>query len=197
MAYNDTIVTMFAKIRALTDDVLQSTSEVFTYSTSGIFTIAEPRVSAVTETRINGAALVTGQTSTFNALTNTVTVVNSAFVSGDIVSVTYTYSKKSDLELFNYIQAALVWLSIYNEKVETYKLTSNGTIVPSPSGKELDLICVIAAILIQPDYISYKTASMSVTYPTKATKEDKIKDMVTCFHSGIGVIGIIEFDTIV
>jgi len=193
MAYNDTMIIMLQKIRALTEDFVQSSTEVFRYETSNVFTIQEPRVSAMTEVLINGNELQSGQSAEFDILNNDVTIVNDAFVSGDIITVKYTFSQTSDAELVEYIRAALIWLSIYDSDTETYKLSTVGTIVPLPKGKTLDLICIVASILIKPDYNSYKTSNMSVTYPNKFTKEEKIKDMIQTFKSGIGVAIVSEW----
>lgn len=195
MAYNDSIILMFEKIRALTEDFVQSNTEVFTYESSKIFTLAEPRIISVIETLFNGVEPQSGQSATFDATTNDITIVNDDLVANDVISIKYTFSQLSDSELFSYIRAALVWLSIYDNSSETYKLSTSGLIIPTPSPKTIDLVCIIAAILIKPDYISYKTSNMSITYPTKITKEEKIQDMVQGFKSGIGVIGIIEYDT--
>jgi hypothetical protein len=194
MAYNTALLLMIEKIRALTEDFVQSSTEVFTYETSGIFTLAEPRIVDITSTLINGAEPFSSQSATFDPLTNKITIFNEEAASGDIIEVTYTFSKYSDSELVEYIRAALIWLSIYDSSVESYKISPQGLIIPTVTAKQNDLICMIASVLIKPDYISYKTSTMSVTYPTKATKEDKIKDLIQTFTYGTGVIGIIEWD---
>jgi len=194
MAYNDVMLSMIQKIRALTEDFVQTSTEVFTYETSGVFTLAEPRIVEVTETLINGQEIHSSQSAEFDATTNKITVFSEEFESGDIVEVTYSFCKSSDAELVEYIRAALVWLSVYDSEQSSYKITTAGTIVPTPTDKTLNLVCIIASILIKPDYISYKTGNMAVTYPTKATKEEKILDSIQLFRTGIGVIGIIEYD---
>lgn len=196
MAYIDTVVVMFQKIRALTEDFVQSSTEVFVYETSNIFTLSEPRVIDMTQVLLNGQDLQSGQSADYDDTNNDITVVNEDFVSGDIVTVKYTYAKTSDLELLEYIRAALVWLTIYDSDSNSFKLSQSGLIIPTPKDKTLDLICIIASILIKPDYISYRTGNMAVTYPTKATKEEKILDSIQIFKTGIGVIGIIEYNKI-
>jgi hypothetical protein len=120
--------------------------------------------------------------------------VNEDFVSGDVVEFTYTFNDFNDTEIFEYIRAALVMLNVYGGTKENFVIYDSGLIAPTPEDKKLDIICVIASILIKPDYISYKTSNMSVTYPTKSTKEEKIDLLVKDFQSGIGAIGIIEWN---
>ena len=195
MAYNTSMTEMIQKLRALTEDFTQSSIEVFTYETSNIFTLTEPRIAEITSVLINGLEAESAEwTYEFDATTNKLTITNSEFESGDSIEVQFTFSKLSDTELFEHIRAALVWLSIYDEKSIAHKLLATGTIVPTPDAKPLDLICIIASILIKPDYISYKTGNMSVTYPTKMTKEEKIQSTVTTFNTGIGVVRIIKYD---
>jgi len=199
MAYNDDMLLMIQKIRALTEDFVQNSTEVFTYETSGIFTLAEPRIAEIVSVLINGAEPVSAEwTYDFDADTNKLTITNPDFASGDVIEVTYSFSKTSNGELVEYIRAALVWLSIYSSEEVSYKISTAGTIIPSPSAKTLDLICLLAAILIKPDYISYKTGNMAVTYPTgtaKLSKEDKILETIQVFKTGIGVVKIIEYNS--
>jgi hypothetical protein len=194
MAYSDAILLMMEKIRALTEDFPQSATEAFTYETSNVFTLAEPRIIAVSEILINGQEMGSGQSATYDVTTNKVTVINPDFEVDDVVTVEYTFGKSSNSELFEYIRAALVWSSIYDSASPTYKLLSSGTIVPALAPKQVDMICIVASILIKPDYISYKTSNMSVTYPSKLSKEDKISQTIQTFQSGIGVVKVVTWD---
>ena len=196
MAYNDTMLNMIQKIRAITEDFEQTTSETFTYEDSNIFTIAEPRVGEIVEdgVKINGADLSSLQDYDFDPSTNDITVTNDDFESGDIVKVTYTFYKQTASEIFEYVRSALVFLSIYDNSVPTYKLSTSGMIIPSPFTKDLDLICMIASILIKPDFVSYKTSNMSVVYPTKMTKEEKIEKLIKKLKYGIGTTVIASWD---
>jgi hypothetical protein len=194
MAYSENMNAMIKKIRALTEDFGKSAVEVFNYETSGVFTLSEPRVSEVTKTLINGHDIQSGQSSTFDSTTNKVTVVNEEFASGDVIEFTYKYNDLSDSEIFEYVRSALVFLSVYGGSTDAYKMYSSGTLAPTPEDKKIDLICVIASILIKPDYSSYKTTNMTVTYPIKMTKEEKIEKLIGDFQAGIGVIGVIEWN---
>jgi hypothetical protein len=194
MAYTETMLSMIAKIRAITEDFTKTTSETFTYEDSNIFTIAEPKVNSVVDVLINGQELQSTQGYEFDPTTNDLIIVNEEYISGDITKVTYTYTNHSDSELFEYIRSALVFMSIYDKNVTSYKLSSSGLIIPSPAVKDLDLICMIASILIKPDFVSYKTSNMSIVYPTKFTKEEKIEKLIQKQKYGTGVVGMVYWD---
>lgn len=194
MAYNATILEMIAKIKAIVEDFGDQSSEAFPYENSTIFTISEPRVQELVEVLINGSELHSGQSAEFDPVTNDLTITNDEFENGDIVKAVYTFSKNSNAEYFEYIRAALVFLSIYDHSAETYKLSSNGIIIPSISDKDVNLVCMIASILIKPDYVTYKTTNMQITYPTKLTKEEKIEDLITKIRFGTGFVLIAEWN---
>jgi hypothetical protein len=194
MAYNTSILSMINKIRAITEDFAQNSSEVFSYEDSNIFVLSEPRISEILSITLNGSELESGQSSEFNEDSNELTIVDD-LESGDIIKVIYKFYNKSDSELYNYIVSALVFLSVFDTSASTYKLSSEGTIIPSPSDKDKELICMIASILIKPDFISYKTSNMQITYPTKMTKEEKIEEIIRKLRFGTGVVLIAQWDS--
>ena len=194
MALDPTMVTMIHKTRALSEDMLNHSVEVFTYSNSPIWTLAEPHIFAITQVLLNGNTLISGQGFSWNPVSNKITFTGIDFVTTDVIEVDYSFTKYSDTEIMEYIRAALVWLSIYDYSTDTFHLRTDGIIVPTPEPKTLDLVCIIASILIKPNYIHYRMPNLAINYPNKMTQEEKIRDIITYFKRGVGVVQIIEWN---
>ena len=192
--YDASATSMIKKVRALCEDLEQSSLEMFTYSTSNIFTLAEPHISTIDTVLVNSQALQSGEAATFDASTNKITISGVDFSSGDYIEVNYAFTKYSDSEVLEYIRAALVWMSIYDYSTETYTLRSDGIIIPSPHPKTIDLVCIIASILIKPNYIHYRMPNLAVNYPSRMTQEEKIAAIINRFKHGVGVVEIIQWN---
>ncbi|GEM_PF-1378789 len=180
------------KIRALIEDFAKANFQVFTYTNSNIFTLAEPHIVAITKVLINGNELQSGESYSFDPSTNKITINGVSFNTGDTIEVDFTFNKYSDVELNEYIRAALVWLSIYDYTEGDFELESNN-VFPTLSNKEEDMVSIIASILIKPDYTSYKLPNVSVIYPEHSTKEQRIKDLINYFKHGVGAVGVINW----
>ena len=194
MALDPTMVSMIQKTRALSEDVLQHSVEVFQYSNSPIWTLAEPHIFEITQTLLNGNTFTSGAGYNWNPISNKIEVIGHSFVTTDILEVDYSFTKYSNTEIMEYIRAALVWLSIYDYSCDTFHLRTDGIIVPSPEPKTLDLVCIIASILIKPNYIHYRMPNLAINYPNKMTQEEKIRDIINYFKRGVGVVQIIEWN---
>lgn len=180
------------KIRALVEDFGGSEFEVFTYTTSSIFTLAESNINSITKVLKNGSELGSGDYS-YDSTTNKIEITI-ALVSEDIIEVDYTYNKYSDTELNSYASAGLVWISVFSHESETDYEIENNYIFPTPDNKTLDLIALIGAILIKPDWSRYSLPNMTVVYPRNMTKEDRIEKIVMRYNSGIGFNDVLTFD---
>lgn len=197
MALVASLLSMIQKIRALIEDFATTDFEVFSYTNSNIFTLREPNINSITKILVNGNALVSGEGYTLDTDTNKLTVTGIDFATDDIIEVDYNFSKYSNTELVEYIRAALVWLSIYDYSTDTYKLREDGIIVPDlsdPQNKTSDLICIIASILIKPNYIHYRMPNLAINYPNKLPQEEKIREIITQFKTGVGIVSIIEWN---
>lgn len=183
------------KIRALVHDFSESGFETFIYTTVNIFTITQENIT-ISKVLLNGEEI---DDYAFDEDTNKITIEISGLTSSDVIEVDYIYYKYSDTEIDGYIKASLVWVSVYShdEKDYEYEVESSGegTIVPTPENRTEDLIAIVASILIKPNYSSYKLPNVTVTYPEKLTKEEKIEKLVTKFNHGTGVNCILEWDT--
>jgi len=180
------------KIRACITDFSSNSTEAFTYVSSTIFTIAQSNI-VITSVELDGFVLEEDTDYEFDETTNKIEIITSALV-GDILTVDYTFNKYSNLELDEYIRAALVWISIFSSSSEDYEVESGDIISPTPNNRMCDLIAVIASILIKPSYVSYKLPTVSVVYPEKMTKEQKIEKLLSKFNYGSGIFDLIEYD---
>jgi len=181
------------KIRALIGDFGKNDFEAFEYAVSKIFTLSESNISSIIKVLKNGSELGSGQYS-YDPDTNKIEITTS-LIQGDVVEVDYSFSKYSDTELNGYITASLVWISIANCCDDDFELEEDiNAIVPTPNNRELDLIAVIGAIIIKPNYTTYNLPNLRVSYPRNISKEDKIQKIIDKFKSGIGIIGVITFD---
>lgn len=180
------------KIRALISDLSSVQSEVFTYTNSPIFTLTCENASSVNTVLVNGNALSSGETYDFDVNTKKVTLT-ATLNSGDLIEINYNYTKYSDAELTEYIKASLVWISIFAECCDDFEIESD-EIYPTPSNKDEDLIALVASILIQPDYNSYKLPNLTVSYPRTMSKEVRIETLISRYNRGIGQMENIEID---
>lgn len=186
------ILKIIEKIKALISDVPpKSEFEVFKFTISKIFTLSESNIVEITKVLHNGTLLGTGQYS-FDSVTNKIEILI-ALASGDLIEVNYTFSKYSNEELSGYIKAALVWISIYAHSKTDFEL-ENGDIFPTPDNKTLDLISLISAILIKPNWSSYNMPNLKVSYPRKFSKEEKIEKLINKFYRGLGTFDILKIN---
>lgn len=173
-------------VRGNIGDTLLKKSDAFVYSTSAVFTLSEENPNAVLSATINDIALGTGETATLDVTTGKVTIV-AAISSGDVVSIQYNYyCQFSDTQILTAIENALTYISIHNIQ-DFYYNTSTYEITPYPTKKQMNLIALLAAIILRPNYISYKTSTVSVSYPGNKNKEDKIAETIQNYRRNIGV----------
>jgi len=189
---------LIKKIRALIGDFEKKGIEVFSYNISPIFTIAQSNIT-ITQILLNGAILGSAQHS-YDITTNKITLIEESgsleLTSGDIIEVDYTYNKYSTTEILEYILSALVYISVHSDNSMDWELdVENNYISPTPENREEDLICLVASILIKPDYSQYKTSTVAVTYAGKLSRDAKIERLVCKFTRSLGVFDIVEHDT--
>jgi len=183
------------KIRALITDNSQSGFETFIYTVSSIFTIASSNITIV-KVLLDGNEITDY---TFDAVTNKITITATGLETSSVIEVDYTYFKYSNTELDGYIRSALVFLSVFS-KDDNFEFELEGDtdeemeIVPTMDSHTGDLVALVASILIKPSYISYKLPNLTVTYPEKMTKEERIEKLISKFQSGIGLNYVINFD---
>jgi len=180
------------KIRALVPDLSKNDFETFTYKSGDtIFILAESNINTILKVTKNGNELGTGDYN-YDSTTNELEILV-ALSAGDVIIVNYSYYKYSNTELNEYIRASLVWISIWGSCEEDYELEDD-EIIPTPSNMHIDLMALISAILIQPDYTSYRLPNIQVNYSRKMPKEERIKRLIMkVTTSGIGVNDVLTF----
>ncbi len=184
--------TIRTKIRALVEDLSKSDFEVFTYTTSAIFTLAESNINSITKVLKNGIEIGSG-TYSYDSTTNKIEITT-ALVNEDLIEVDYTYNKFSDTELNGFVIASLVWISTFSHESETDYEIEDNEIYPTPDNKTTDLISLVGAILIKPDYTRYALPNLTVVYPRNMSKEDRIEKLIMRYNSGLGTGDVLTFD---
>ena len=183
------MTSIIAKTRYLIEDSSTATIDIFTYEASSVFTLTESNPIAITTVYINNVA-TSGYT--YSSTTKRVTITDSLTV-GDTIQINYTaYLNYSDNELREYIQSALIYLSINNYYDFIYD-SDDDTIYPSPETREKNLIASIAALLIKPNNTSIRLPNISITLPKDYPTNEKIAKLIATFkRSKEGVFDIIE-----
>lgn len=166
-------------VRALIDDLTQTNNgETFTIATAGsstVLTLGEPNIIAISSVTLNGVAL---SAATY-ALSGSKLTVTTTLAVNDVIVVVYTYyAKYSNSEIKSYLDGAFAYLSINNIGNFTIDESTTDKITPILTEKQERLTALITAILIKPLKSSYRTSTISVTYPEKLSKEEKIKQVI-------------------
>ncbi len=186
------VTTIKTKIRALITDALTRSSETFEYETSSAFTLQENNIDEVLIVTVNDVATTNY---TYSSTTNAVTIADS-LTSGDQIKITYNYYQYSTTELTNYITGSLVYITAYLQGYEQgYELVA-GDIEPTPDKRTEDLVALICAIMINPDYNEYRLPTVTVRYNGRLPKEQKIEQLINRFKYGRGVIELIETEDV-
>ena len=186
------IETIRNKVRALVGDFIATSLEIFTYSNSPIFTLEEENIQEIAEVSLNDVILESGDYS-FDSSTNKITLSISGLSSGDIIKINYTYYKYSNTEIDGYIKGAIIWMSIFDINQKDYEV-ENGDIYPIPTNQETDLMAIIASILIKPNFSEYRLPNITVKYPEKFSKEEKIERLCNKWSMGLGISDVLSFD---
>ena len=176
------------KIRALCSDFLQYTSEVRIKEEEDVFTLSEEKINSVVTVKINGVATTDY---TYSSTYGTIETTASGFTVGDAVEIFYGYYSYTSTELDSYIRASLVFISLYSSIYTDYELEDD-EIFPTPDNAVTDLICIIASILIKPNYKKYSLpGGVTIDYPKNICKEDKIQKLIREFEAGNGITDLL------
>ena len=173
------ITTIKTKIRQIIDDNSTNETDIFTYENSKTFTLTESNALAITDVLVNGTSSNVIYTSTSTSPKKV--IISSSLTAGDTVQIDYTcYKNYSEAELLNYIQSALVHLSINNYNEFEYDSTDD-TIYPDLELAEENLVVIIAATLIYPDNKSLRLPNISINVPTDYPVNMKISKLIGTF----------------
>ena len=191
--------TIITKIRNLIEDNLKSNATVpdsFEFTLSKVFTLTESKVDASSIVCYKNGVLWSDSNYSYDATTNKITVDEESgedLIVGDILEFIYNYyAKYSDSELRGYIRAALTYLVI--EKYKVFAAKDDNIIFPTPTEAEENLIALIVSILINPPITSYKTSEITIVFPEKLSKDEKIKLAIRQFSKTFGLLKYIDPD---
>lgn len=173
------VSTIRTKIRYLLGDYSKSGDDIFIYDNTNIFTLSETNIVSVDNVFKNDVEVGTSET-IYDSDTNKVTI-NLTLAIGDTIQVKYTYyADYSQTELLEYIQSALVHLSLNNYKELEYDITT-AEIYPEVPLREENLIAIIASILINPDNKSIKLSNITLSAPNDLPLNDRISKTIALF----------------
>lgn len=187
------------KIRALIEpqDLGEVFIEPFEYQNSKKFTLSEDKGIEILEVTINDSAMPSGSDYTYDSTDSSI-IIDATLSQGDIIKVKYRYYKYSDTELTEYIRASLVWISVYTDCCDDFELESDDSgsyyIYPTPNNRETDLMALISAIQINPDYTEYRLPNLTVRYQNNMDKDTKIQKLVNRFSYSLGMNKVLEIE---
>lgn len=173
------VATIRTKIRNLLEDSSKTVKDIFTYESSSIFSLSESNVIAITTVFKNSVELADSLYS-YDTDTNKVTI-STSLTGGDTIEIDYTsYLNYSQTELTEYIQSALVHLSINNYYDFEYDVDDDA-IYPDPEPREENLIAIVSSILISPDNKSIRLPDITINVPNDLPLNDKIGKTIAHF----------------
>jgi len=110
---------------------------------------------------------------------------------GDVLLITFSYYQKySDTILEAYIRSALYYISI--EQYKTFEVESGGTLDPTPSEQEENLIAIIAAALVGGNVAQYRTPELSIVFNSREPVETRIRNFIRKVNKSYGVLEYID-----
>lgn len=187
------ITTIKAKIRQIIDDNSENATDIFTYENDKKFTLTESNALTVTDVQVNGTSSNVIYTTTSTSPKKV--IISSSLTAGDTVQIDYTcYRNYSEAELLNYIQSALVHLSINNYGDFEYDVTDDA-VYPDLEPAEENLVAIIAGTLINPDNKTIRLPNISINVPTDYPVNTKISKLIGTFkRDKTGVFDLLYYN---
>ena len=180
------------KIRYLLGDNSTTGYDLFTYNASAVFNLSEDSIISIDSVFKNEAEQNDSGFYTYNATNNKITIIGS-ITAGDSLQVNYTYYPNySTSELNNYLQAALVHLSINNYYDFSYD-TTDDAVYPEMEVREENLLARVTALLINPDNKSIRLPDVAITVPNDYPVDKKINMLIATFKKdSSGIFSILS-----
>lgn len=185
-----TLTNIETQVRYLLNETSKSRipGDIFPYGSSAVFTLVESNVIDIIDVLVND--VTSAVTYSYNSVTNKLTITSS-LTSGDTVEIQYTYYPNySSTEIQNYVRAAVLHLSINN--YYDFTINSDGTIYPDLEVRELNLLAMITALLIEPNNSTYRLPDMTINVPNSLPTEVLIRKAISIFkHDTHGTFSIV------
>jgi hypothetical protein len=195
--------TLLEIIRTDIEDFGLTFREAFNYTTDFVYTLTQDNIDVSSlQITVNGVDIdsVSGASYSYDELTNRVSFTG--LTAGDAVVFIYTYYDYSDTRLIKYIRSAISRIAThYPQDLVLVEESGNEFMIcdaeessaPEVSNKWYGLVALITQVLIKPDWVSYKTLDVSIVFPEKLSKEDKVNKLISDFREDrIGVFGTID-----
>jgi hypothetical protein len=187
------INTVTTKVRMLINDALQTSQpgDIFTYENTRVFTLTEANVVAIVKVYLNDIETTAYD---YDETTNKVTFEASLTMSiDDVVEIVYTYyANYSDAELASYIQSSIMHLSMSD--IEDWTIEEDNVIYPEPNDREVNLIALVAAILINPQNTSIRLPDISITGAKDLSTMDKVTRLIANYKKNTGIVGVFDMN---
>ena len=169
------IATVISLVRSLINDDEVDGQDIIVYSGTGdLFSLSETNVNSIDTVLVND----TESGVTYTEILPKIRITSDLIID-DVIEINYKcYSNYSDNEIKAYIKSALVHLSSSNIKEFTYDSID---LYPTPTSKEVNLIALLAATIINPTNISYRMPDVSITSPDKLSTFDKIQKILSIY----------------
>lgn len=194
MALTNTISSLIQTIRGLIHD-LQKTNgrDSFEYIGDDVFTISESFISSSSINVYVNGTIIDEDDWSFDSDKNQITIdfvdSSSSLSEGDIIIITYNYYRKwSDTEIEKYIGSALSYFIQYRYK-KVFEIDDTDIIAindENPETKELYFICLITALLIDPQNIEIDTPEFKLGRNREKSDQEQIRDAFRQFQSFTG-----------
>lgn len=193
------MTTLRTLLRKLANDIGEEVNDYHTYLTATAagrtWTLSEENpISSTIVVYVNNVA-ISASYLTYDSTTNRLVISATPLTLNDEVRISFNaYKKYSDDELDAYIEQAFTWLSI--KKYQDF-YNDSGTIYPTPTLSEKRLVCLIAAVLMKGNLVSYKTKEFSVEFNKDTTPEQKIDKLLSDYSKCMGIFDWIEQDYVI
>lgn len=197
MSLTNQITTLIPTIRSLVrDDLREDGSDPYEYIGDSVFDLSQKNVDSTSIVVYVNQSAIGSNDFSYDSDKNQVTIDYEAsgqeLSSGDSVIITYDYYLKySDALITKYVKSSLFYFVQYNYK-KVFEVTSNDYIVAdndtNPTLKELNLICGITSIMLDPQNIDVSTPEYSISKLRDKSDQQQIKDVFRCFNRFAGEV---------
>lgn len=195
MSITNSISSLIPTIRGLIkDQKLTNGRDTFSYDTDNKFNLSESFIDEDSIQVFKNSELATSSDWTYDSDSNRVIVdyVDSGddLEVDDIVVITYSYYKKySDTEIIGYVNSALTYF-VQHKYHKVFEVNSSNQIICvndiKPIVSELYFICLISAILIDPQNIEINTPEFKLTANRSDSDQKQIEKAFTQFKRMLG-----------
>lgn len=185
MSLSNTTTDLIPIIRSLIKDQARNDGrDTYEYLGDNQFTLSECFINESSIIVYKNGSVVASADYSYSATSNQVIIdfitSGESLNTNDIILITYSFYKKySDTEILAYINSSLSYFAL-NRYNKIFEINDNGEIIAdnelNPTLNELYFICLIAAILIDPQNISVKLPEFTLNANRNKSDQEQISD---------------------